>query len=92
MLETISFSQRSKLLNNLSDSLTLTQDDQGIEVAILQRLLVFYGYLSSDDVNGIFDAVTDNAVRQFQHDDALFEDGVVGSHTWMNLANYNYPN
>ncbi len=88
MLKTMSSSKLSQLLKNLHESVTLTQDDIGIEVAILQRLLVFYGYLSSQDVNGVFDYVIDNAVRQFQHDNGLYEDGIVGHYTWMTLADY----
>lgn len=42
--------------------LTLEQDDYGLEVAILQRLLVFYGYLPSSAVSGSFEFITDNAV------------------------------
>ncbi len=65
---------------------TLMQEDSSLEVALLQRLLVFYQYLFKHSVDGIFDAATDNAVRQFQHDNALYEDGIVGSHTWSALA------
>lgn len=32
-------------------------------------------------------ALIDNAVRQFQHGNALYEDGTVGLHTWNMLAN-----
>ncbi|UBF26347.1 peptidoglycan-binding protein [Kovacikia minuta CCNUW1] len=65
---------------------TLAQDDYGLEVAVLQRLLILYGYLARTVVNGIFESDTDDAVRQFQHDNGLFEDGIVGPHTWSALA------
>jgi len=62
--------------NLLSNQLTLLiEDDRGPEVATLQRLLVFYGYLTKNDVSGVFESTTDNAVRQFQHDHALYEAG-----------------
>ncbi len=64
---------------------TLEQEDVGLSVAILQRLLVLYGYISNDQVNGIFGWPIDNAVRQFQHDCGLYEDGIVGHKTWCAL-------
>ncbi len=64
---------------------TLEQEDVGLSVAILQRLLVLYGYISNDQVNGIFGWSIDNAVRQFQHDSGLYEDGIVGHKTWCAL-------
>lgn len=74
----------------LADALpTLAQGDRGLEVEILQRLLIFYGYINSNVVNGAFEWTTDNAVRQFQHDNALYEDGIVGLHTWNALADLN---
>jgi peptidoglycan hydrolase-like protein with peptidoglycan-binding domain len=68
---------------------TLEQDDYDLEVAILQRLLVFYEYLPGSAVDGSFDFTTDNAVRQFQHDNALYKDGIVGPYTWTALADLN---
>lgn len=74
---------------------TLEQEDIGLAVTLLQHLLVSYGYLSSDQVNGVFAWTIDNAVRQFQHDNGLYADGVVGYNTWsalmeLNDANQNY--
>lgn len=83
LAQTVSISKTVKSLNSLP---TLVQDNYGLEVAILQRLLVFYRYLPSNVVDGIFEFTTDNAVRQFQHDNGLYEDGIVGLHTWMILA------
>lgn len=68
---------------------TLEQEDIGLAVALLQRLLVFYGYLSSDQVNGVFAWTIDYAVRQFQHDNGLYEDGIVGYYTWAALMDLN---
>ena len=53
----------------------------GADVMVLQALLVARGYTVTA-VNGLFDNSTDKAVRQFQHDQALAVDGVVGSNTW----------
>ena len=73
-------------LPNYLPTLSQGDDNYSVEVAILQRLLVFYGYLNSNAVNGVFESDTDNAVRQFQHDSGLYEDGTVGPHTWARLA------
>lgn len=78
---------KTVVLPNYLPILSQIDDNYSLEVAILQRILAFYGYLSGDAVNGIFGASTDNAVRQFQHDNALYEDGTVGPHTWNMLAN-----
>ncbi|HEY9620000.1 MAG TPA: peptidoglycan-binding domain-containing protein, partial [Crinalium sp.] len=65
------------------------QGDFGLAVFILQRLLVIYNYLSSDTITGVFSAETDQAVRQFQHDNGLYTDGIVGLHTWTALSESN---
>ncbi len=80
---TKSINSSTLLSNRLT---TLVEDDRGPEVATLQRLLVFYGYLTRNDVSSVFESTTDNAVRQFQHDHALYEDGIVGPHTWAVLT------
>jgi peptidoglycan hydrolase-like protein with peptidoglycan-binding domain len=36
--------------------------------------------------NGIFDASTEAAVRQFQRDSGLVPDGIVGPRTWATLV------
>jgi peptidoglycan hydrolase-like protein with peptidoglycan-binding domain len=69
---------------------TLKQGDTGPAVALLQRLLVIYGYPTIvGAVDGSFGPKTYNAVVQFQRDQNLTKkDGVVGSETWNQLA---YP-
>lgn len=69
---------------------TLNQGDTGPAVALLQRLLVIYGYPTIvGTVDGSFGPKTYNAVVQFQRDQNLTKkDGVVGSETWNQLA---YP-
>ena len=68
---------------------TLKQEDVGLTVALLQRLLVFYRYLSCNPVNTVFASTIDSAVRQFQHDNGLYEDGIVGHSTWAALMDLN---
>ena len=68
---------------------TLEQDDLGLAVMVLQRLLALYNYLPNDVIDGIFRWTTADAVRQFQHDNGLYEDGIVGLHTWSALVDLN---
>ncbi|HEX3152411.1 MAG TPA: cellulase family glycosylhydrolase [Gemmataceae bacterium] len=39
-------------------------------------------------INGIFDAATDARVREYQTDNALFTDGIVGPITWSSLLGH----
>lgn len=76
------------MLTNLP---TLTQGTQGQAVALLQRLLVIYGYekyLKPNSVDGVFGAATHTAVKAFQGDHYLNKDGQVGYYTWKAMA---YP-
>ena len=74
----------------------LVQGDRGMAVALLQRLLVLYGYdqlLQPADVDGIFGEGTLKAVKAFQGDHYLLKDGKVGALTWKALAYpFNNPN
>lgn len=69
---------------------TLQNGSSGAAVALLQRLLVLYGYTSTvGAVDGKFGAKTQAAVVQFQRDQNLTaKDGTVGPKTWDQLA---YP-
>lgn len=71
---------------------TLQQGNSGPAVALLQRLLVIYGYptlLGSAGVDGIFGPKTKEAVLQFQRDQNVsVKDGIVGPVTWKTLT---YP-
>ncbi|MBV9386548.1 MAG: peptidoglycan-binding protein [Chroococcidiopsidaceae cyanobacterium CP_BM_ER_R8_30] len=49
--------------------------------------MALYNYLSNDAIDGNFRWSTDDAVRQFQHDNGLYEDGIIGFYTWNALAN-----
>jgi peptidoglycan hydrolase-like protein with peptidoglycan-binding domain len=69
----------------------LIQGDQGSAVALLQRLLIIYGYeqyLKPDGVDGVFGVGTVEAVKAFQGDHYLKKDGQVGALTWKAMA---YP-
>jgi peptidoglycan hydrolase-like protein with peptidoglycan-binding domain len=69
---------------------TLQNGSSGPAVALLQRLLVLYGYTSIvGAVDGGFGAKTQEAVTQFQRDQNMTaKDGIVGSATWEKLT---YP-
>jgi peptidoglycan hydrolase-like protein with peptidoglycan-binding domain len=70
----------------------LHKGDSGATVALLQRLLVLYGYtslLGPSGVDGLFGTSTNNALLQFQRDQNLEpKDGIVGPDTWFALT---YP-
>lgn len=57
----------------------------GNDVVQLQRLLTEWKY--SVEVIGIFDSLTDTAVKHFQSDNGLDPDGIVGAKTWAALQN-----
>lgn len=67
---------------------TLNQGDSGNAVALLQRLLILYGYTNLvGTVDGSFGSKTKEAVLQFQRDQNLtVKDGVVGAVTWRQLT------
>lgn len=67
---------------------TLNQGDSGNAVALLQRLLILYGYPNLvGTVDGNFGAKTKEAVLQFQRDQNLaVKDGIVGPNTWRQLT------
>ena len=65
---------------------TLKKDDSGEIVVTLQNLLVEKGYIDGDYVDGDFGPGTEAAVKQFQTDNGLTEDGIVGPTTWQALC------
>lgn len=63
---------------------TLRFGNTGSTVRTLQRLLISNGYFVQ--VDGVFGALTEVAVRAFQSSRGLKADGVVGSRTWALLS------
>ena len=66
------------------DQPTLQQGDTGDAVARLQEDLATVGYFM-DAVDGVFGDATVAAVMQFQADNGLTADGVVGPDAWFAL-------
>lgn len=62
----------------------IKRGNRGADVVQLQRTLVNYGYRLTPD--GVFGALTESAVRDFQQRQGLSVDGVVGSKTQTVLA------
>jgi len=60
------------------------------DVVLLQSILQKKGY--TVDINGVFDEKTENAVIQFQKDNNLSDDGIVGKITINKLMNNNENN
>lgn len=49
------------------------------------RLVSYIQYRVGVDVDGIYGANTTNAVKKFQSENKLTDDGIVGSKTWQKL-------
>lgn len=65
---------------------TLRRGDKGEYVTLAQTLLYQKGYdLGKCGIDGSFGAATEKAVRQFQRDNGLKVDGIVGQQTWNAL-------
>lgn len=67
----------------------LKRGDEGAQVETLQALLIGDGYKGKKDKplgkDGIFGENTDYAVRNYQSDNGLNPDGIVGDNTWNKL-------
>lgn len=64
---------------------------RGPSVEMLQLALLRAGYNikgSNNGIDGIFGNSTESAVRQFQRDNGLTVDGIVGAATWKKLIPY----
>jgi peptidoglycan hydrolase-like protein with peptidoglycan-binding domain len=71
---------------------TIRQGSTGEAVREAQYLLARSRYLEAGDIDGIFGARTDAAVRRFQRDQGLGVDGIVGFRTWDRLlATFSFP-
>lgn len=63
----------------------LNQNYRGNSVILLQKILIYFGYLTHDALTGNFGSKTEIAVRNFQQDHGLFCDGIVNQETWQAL-------
>lgn len=61
------------------------QNMYGPDVLVLQAVLVARGYLASELADGVFKEGTSSAAKNFQRDNGLAVDGVVGPKTWAKL-------
>ncbi|MBO5866921.1 MAG: N-acetylmuramoyl-L-alanine amidase, partial [Clostridia bacterium] len=69
--------------NNPANYPLLRRGSTGSMVLLLQFLLNGYGYVV--DIDGIFGTDTLAKIRQFQQDNGLSVDGLVGANTWKTL-------
>ena len=67
---------------------TVWPGSSGDVVVQIQDMLAYYAYLPSDHVNGVYDGVTEKAVREFQAAHNLKVDGVCGNQTLSVLFGY----
>jgi hypothetical protein len=74
-----------------SNAETLKKGNAGEIVVTLQNLLVEKGYIDRDYVDGDFGPGTEAAVKQFQTDNSLTADGIVGPDTWQLLCSTAVP-
>lgn len=67
----------------------LTLGEQGETVQKVQTLLSKYGYLSAYNVTSYYGEVTEKAVKEFQKQNGLIADGLVGAQTMNTLTGDN---
>ena len=72
------------LLNDNVDKITLRRGARSSGVWFLQKLLLSYLY-PIGTIDGILGSQTENQVREFQRENDLVVDGVVGRNTWNAL-------
>ena len=71
---------------------TIRRGSKGDDVREAQTILYNLGYgLGSYGIDGDFGKATEAAVKEFQRDHGLTQDGVVGPMTWDALLNTNAP-
>lgn len=73
---------------------TIAKGSTGTYVTLAQEKLISKGYPLSDyGADGIFGNETDSVVRDFQRDNGLVADGIIGKNTWakLNITNNNMP-
>ena len=74
----------NKLLNIDPQNTILRRGSRESAVLYLQKLLLSFLYPITD-LDGIFGRETENAVREFQGENGLTVDGIVGANTWRVL-------
>jgi hypothetical protein len=74
------------VLTKVTGLTLLGKGSKGGQVRTLQILLSAYGYYNGE-IDGNFGIGTEMAVKNFQRDKGLVEDGLVGSDTWTVLLN-----
>jgi hypothetical protein len=62
---------------------TQRRGDSGTYVSLIQDALRYHGY--SLTVDGVFGSQTESVVKQFQKDQGITDDGIVGPRTWKEL-------
>jgi peptidoglycan hydrolase-like protein with peptidoglycan-binding domain len=67
---------------------TIKLGDTGDDVKRLQRVFARAKELAPADVDGVFGAKTDQAVRDLQQSNGLVVDGIVGPITWSKVHPY----
>lgn len=68
------------------EMMVLSKGSKGEQVKTAQRLLKAMGYsVGLSGADGDFGAKTDKAVRKFQKDCKLDDDGIIGKKTWEAL-------
>lgn len=84
--------EKEKPVANETKNPTLRKGSKGDWVTILQNKLMLLGYqLPKYGADGDFGNETLNAVKQFQKDHKLTQDGVVGQKTWEAIDKANTP-
>ena len=61
---------------------TIQNGSTGNDVRRLQRILVMIKSLGPTEIDGVFGAKTEAAVKDFQSGNGLTADGIVGPKTW----------
>ena len=74
------------LINDGVSQTVLRRGSRASNVRFLQKLLLSFLY-PVGDIDGIFGSQTENQVREFQRENGLTVDGVVGANTWNVLLN-----
>jgi peptidoglycan hydrolase-like protein with peptidoglycan-binding domain len=68
-----------KPIINLPVASELKRGNRGEDVEKLQEMLVFEGYLPSDENDGIFGPKTENALKKWQDENSLVSNGIYSS-------------